>query len=267
VSRYGQYHVAEAPSALLSIHIHDGSALKVVDHEPKMGVLEQENFARQGIDTSVVVPGAPKVDALGNCVLNAGTVALSNVLDKAAFFKATGCGNYGDTVNGEKFAIRSYNGCTDQTGTPAQEWPPTDCGSSGPYLVQYFQSLKLISGQRIAHGAQNLVSLLQGDGVAQGGPFLNAWEEPPTNAVVDSNGSMVTLEAQIRQGVAGGHETYLSGIVKLALSATGVVIPEKTILKARNSWSPSFGDHGSFYLHLSTLVALGGYYDFRQLVA
>jgi hypothetical protein len=252
---------------MLSLHIHKGAQLKEVDHEPPMGVLEQENFGAQGIDTSAVVPGAPKVDALGNCVLNAGAVALSAVMTAPNYFQATGITSYADTVGGEKFAIRSYQGCTDQTGSPASEWPPTDCGSSGPYLVQYMKSLKLISGQQIAHGSQNLVSLLQSGCVLEGGPFLNAWEQPPASSIVDGNGSASQLEDQIKLGVAGGHETLITAIVRLRLTTTGVVIPEQTIVRVRNSWGATFGDKGSFYIHLSTLVALGSYYDFRQLVA
>lgn len=267
---FGQFHVAEAPSAMLSLHQYTGAELKEVDHEPKIGVLDQEDFGTQGIDTSVIVPGAPKVDALGNCVLNAGTSGLSNILDEVAFLAATGCSSYTDTKTGEVFAIKSYHGCTEQTGQPADEWAApqwVDCGSSGPYLVEYFKSLKLISGQKIASGAQNLVSLLQTGGICEGGPFLNAWEEPGSDAMVDGNGSASTLEEQIQQGVAGGHETYISAIEKLVLSATGQVEPQKTILRVRNSWSKSWGDAGSFRIHLSTLVALGRYFDFRQFVA
>lgn len=264
---YGQFPTAEAPSALLSLHMHDGGPLHEVDHEPKLDVLEQENFARQGIDVTQLVPGARPTDALGCCVFNAGTVALSNAVDKTTFLAATGCADYHDTKAGEEFAIVSYHAGTDQTGTPDQEWPPTDCGSSGPYLVQYFQSKGYIKGQQIAHGPQNIVSLLQSNGICQGGPFLNVWEEATSHTTVDGDGSYDTLMAQMRLGVAAGHETYISAIEKLAVTATGLVIPEQTILRVRNSWSRSWGDDGSFYLHLSTLVALGSYYDFRAFVA
>ncbi len=264
---YGQFNVPEAPSALMSLHWHDGTTLKEVDWEPKLAVLEQENFFAQGIDTATLVTGAPKVDALGNCTANAFTVAYSNVAPDEATFRAhTATTGYEDAVGGECFAIRFYAGETHLTGVPSEEWPPKDCGSSGPYIVQYAQSLGLISGQRIAHGAENIISLLQNGGVLQGGPFLNAWEEPPASAIVDGDGSASALEAQIQMGVAGGHETFISGIAKLSLSITGRVEPEKTLLKVRNSWGPTFGDNGSFYIHLSTLEILGRYYDFRQIV-
>lgn len=264
---YGQFSVPEPVENLLWFHQHSGEKLAPADHEPKLGVLEQENFIRQGIDTARLVKGAPRVDALGNCTANSATVALSNVLPPARFAPATGCTNYTDTKQGEIFAILFYHGETDLTGQPGTEWPPTDCGSSGPYIVQYAQKLGLVSGQKIAHGPQNLVSLLQTDGVMMGGPFLNAWEEPPANAVVDGDGSTASLRSQVQNGVAGGHETYISAVEKLVLSETGVVTAEQTILRVRNSWGASWGDHGSFYIHLSTLVAFGQFYDFRQFVA
>jgi hypothetical protein len=264
---YGQFHVPEPLEHLAFLHLHNGTELQEVDHEPPLAVLEQENFGAQGIDTSQLVPGAPQVDALGNCTANAATVALSNVLDAELFFRAAEITSYSDTVGGEEFAIRFYHGESDLTGDSSEEWPPTDCGSSGPYIVQYAESLGLISGQKIAHGAENLVSLLQGGGVLQGGPFLNAWEDPPASGIVDGDGSLGFLEEQIEQGVAGGHETYISAIEKLSLSITGRVEPEKTILRVRNSWGKSWGAEGSFRIHLSTLVALGSYYDFRQFVA
>lgn len=267
MSKFGQYHVAEPIHNLASLHLHKGEALHAVDHEPKMAVLDQEDLFAQGIDTSKLVPGAKRVDALGSCTANATVVAVSNVLDRVRFRKFAHCESYQDTVGAERGAILFYHRCTDQTGSRAQEWPPTDCGSSGPYIVSELERLGLISGQRIAHGAQNLVSLLQSSGVLEGGPFLNAWMEPGPDAMVDGNGSLSTLESQIKLGVAGGHETYISAIEKLALSETGVVESRGTILRVRNSWSASWGDHGSFRIHLSTLVALGSYFDFRALVA
>jgi hypothetical protein len=249
------------------LHLYSGAPLTEVDHEPKIAVLDQEDLIAQGIDTSVLIPGAQKVDALGSCTANGFESALSNVLSLEAYLAYSKAASYDDTMRIEKAAISFYHGCTDQTGDPTQEWPPTDCGSSGPYVVEYAQKLGLIGGDQIASGAQNIVSMLQADGILQGTPFLNAWMDPPAGAIVDGDGSASTIQAQIASGVAGGHETYISAIVKLTLSATGLVDPENTIVRVRNSWTKSWGDNGSFYLHLSSLVALGQYSDFRQLVA
>lgn len=270
---FGQYQSTEPIENLTLVHRHDGvTPLREVDHEPKLATLDQEDLLAQGIDTSALVPGAPRVDALGSCTANATTVGVSNLGESVyvKYLTALDLTPKGDvdlftaTALGEQGAIVFYH---DETGLTSSPWPPTDSGCTGPVLVEKLQALGVVTSQRIAHGAQDLVSLLQTDGVLEGGPFLNAWMEPPATHVVDGNGTTSELEAQIRQGVAGGHETYISGIVKLSLTETGQVVPEKTILKVRNSWSKNYGDAGSFYLHLSTLVALGRYYDFRQLVA
>lgn len=275
MSRYGRYQVPEPPSALLSLHAHAGGGLKPVDHEPKMGVLDQQNLLAQGIRVSEFIPGAQDVDALGSCTANATTVALSNVLDRdvfALFIRDLGrvdgdLAVYVATAAAERAAIGFYHRCTDQTGNPGQEWPPTDCGSSGPYIVSELEALKLITGQRIAHGADNLVSLMQRDGVLMGSPWLNAWEEPTPDGFIDGDGSASTLQRQIGLGIAGGHETYLCAVEKLVVSPAGHVDPYRTILRGRNSWSASWGDHGCYRVHLSTLVTLGGHCDFRQIRA
>lgn len=264
---YGQFHVAEPLSAMARLHVYEGTVkLHEVDHEPSLAVLDQEDLVAQGIDTSTLVTGARRVDALGSCTANASTVALSNAMDKAAFLKLIGTTSFQDTKAGEEWAIRFYHSCTDQTADPSQEWPPTDCGSSGPYIVQEAKAQGLVAGDKIAHGADDLVSLLQTGGVLQGTPFFNSWETPDSGGFVDVDGSPDSLSAAIQSGVAGGHETYISAVEHLVLTATGRVDALKTVLRVRNSWSKSWGDHGSFRMHLSTLVMLGRYCDFRQLV-
>jgi hypothetical protein len=263
------------------VHHHAGEPLKEVKHAIPLAVLEQENFAAQGIDTSALVAGAPKVDALGNCVLNAGTAAVSFLGPEtySAYLakllpSSPSPAQYGGSValfadakTGEEAAIVAYHGCTDQTHNSQTEWPPTDCGSSGVYLVEYLKALGIVSSQKVAHGAQNIASLLQTGPVLNGGPFFNSWEEPGPLGMIDGNGTASDLEAAIRSGVAGGHERLSFEIEKLVISATGKVEPEKTVLVDRNSWGKSWGDDGCYRVHLSTYVALGQYMDFRELVA
>jgi hypothetical protein len=272
MSLFGRYQVAEAPSSLLTAHFHDGvSPLHEVDWEPKVGVLDQSNLDKQGIDVSTFIPGAPKgVKALGSCTAQGTTSALSNLLVVEAFAAFVGVAPddvYTDAKAAEIAAIKFYHACSSQTGDPGQEWPPTDCGSSGPYIVTELQLQKLCSDDVIAHGAQNIVSLMQQGGLLVGQPFLNAWMEPDSNGFIDGDGSDSTLQAQIQLGVAGGHETYLSAIERLCFLPSGLVDAYNTVIRFRNSWNKSWGDNGSYRAHLSTYVTLGQYCDFRLLVA
>ena len=266
MSKFGQYHVAESPSSLLRLHFHQGGPLQAVDHEPRVDVLDQEDLIAQGIDTAALVPGAKTVDALGSCTAQATTAAISNTMDEDAFCATTGAASYTDTKVAEEWAITFYHRCTDQTGDPSQEWPPTDCGSSGPFVVQELEKLNLATGDQIAHGAENIVSLMQADGLLVGQPFLNAWMEPDAHGFIDGDGTIAQLERDIQGGVAGGHETYWSAIEHLALTETGGIDVLNTVIRFRNSWSKSWGDNGSARLHLSTYMALAAYCDWRQLV-
>lgn len=280
--KFGRFQIVEPQENMTLFHRHDGvTTLATSDFEPLNGVLDQEDLVAQGIDVSTFIPGAPAdVAELGSCTANATMSAASRLGDSTAYASLVAAifavvasqpgggpfGGYDDVKTIEEAAISFYHGCTDQTGDPSEEWPPTDCGSSGPYIVEYLQALKLISGQKIAATMQDLCSLLQTGPVLQGTPFFNAWMEP-TNGFVDGNGTQADIEAAIKSGVAGGHETCISGIQAIALSETGVIVPEKTIFKVRNSWTKSWGDNGSFYIHASTLSAISKYCDFRQLIA
>jgi hypothetical protein len=247
------------------VHFHTGAALKEVDHEPPIPVLDQEDLFKQGIDTSALIKGAQKADALGSCTANATTASLSERYAAAGKPLPAGLSTT-DAVADEEFAIRFYHACTDQTGDPSQEWPPTDCGSTGLYCCQELMKQKLIGSYKTASGAQNVASLLQAGTVIQGTPFFYAWMEPDANAFVDGDGSMAALKKAIASGVAGGHETCISAIEKLTVTGTGQVVPEKTVVRVRNSWDASWGDYGSFRLHLSTLQMLGSNCDFKQFI-
>lgn len=266
-TKLGRYHVAEPPSMLRAMHLHDGSQLREVDHEPPLAVLDQEDLMAQGIRTSQLVPGASDVDALGSCVFNATTAHLSTVLPESDFLSVTGAHGYGDAVDAEKYAIGLYHETTDLTGDPASEWPPTDCGSSGLFVCKELEAQRVIAGHKTAVGADNLVSLMQSGTVIVGQPWFQSWFNPDAAGFVDGDGTADALRSSISSGVAGGHETCISAVERLAFTPSGLVDPFQTVLRVRNSWAAGWGDHGSYRIHASTYVMLGGYCDFRQMQA
>src|ERR1039458_5687468 len=275
---YGRNHVPEPTRSLARMHFDVGARkLTTASHEPLIGVLDQSDLVAQNIRTSSFIPGCKTdADGLGSCTANSTMAALSRVLSSQAFFGLPATMGYSsalpaitgvDDVAGiERYAIGFYHADTDQTGDLTTEWPPTDCGSSGADVVTELEHLGVIASDRVA-GVGNLVSLLQADGVMMGSPFFNSWEQPDIHGFIDNNGSVEALQRAIASGLAGGHETYISAVEQIALTETGLVIPNKTVLRVRNSWSATWGDHGSFRVHLSTLVNLGSACDYRQLVA
>lgn len=263
-TRYGRIAVAEPPSSLTRMHMHDGTELKPVIHEIPIPTLDQEDLENQGINVAELIPGAKEVDALGSCVANATTAALSAILPDA---RLDAIGITGNAVDDEEFAIRLYHELTMLTGNSSSEFPPEDCGSSGLYSCQYLEAHGIISGHKIAHGGESILSLLQEGPLIVGQPYLAAWEQPEAPGYfVDGDGSLETLYEQIKQGVAGGHETCVHGIDHIEYDEFGYLDPFKTTLIFRNSWG-QWAAAGEAKIHLSTFVALGNYCDFRLLIA
>lgn len=274
---YGRVQVAEPASALASLHLHDGTPLKEVDHETPLGVLDQSDLIAQGIHTSRFIPGCKQdAEALGSCTANTAIEAVAGLLseqDFVAFCRsliadkaAETCSDYGDVKGAERAVIGFYHACTDQTGETNAEWPPTDCGSSGPYMYELLKRLGVISGQKITHAGEGLVSLLQTGIVCVGSPWFYSWEEPDKDGFIDGDGSPAALEAAIRSGVAGGHETSMVAVEKIAFTGMGAIDPQDTIIRTRNHWRVSWGDSGCCRSHLSTWMMLSGQCDFRGFV-
>jgi hypothetical protein len=274
---YGRYQVAEPPANLAALHFRDASVtLKTVDHETPIGVLDQSDLIAQGIHASRFIPGCKHdPEALGSCTAETWLEAIARKLPQALLLEmckglinhaaSASPTGYEDVHGLQRAAIAFYYKCTHQTGEAGQEWPPTDCGSSGPYIVDESISLGVSKGQKIAHGADNIVSLLQTDGLLMGSPFFFSWEEPASDGFIDGKGRVADLEAAISSGLAGGHETYMSAIEKLTVLPTGHVDPFNTTLRHRNHWTKGWGDEGCFRSHLSTWTLLGNQVDLRQL--
>ena len=173
--------------------------------------------------------------SLGSCTANATTVSLGQMLTAAGRPLPAGL-SAANAVMSEEWAIRFYHACTDQTGDPAQEWPPTDCGSTGLYCCHELMKQGLAGSYKTASGAQNIASLLQAGTVIQGTPYFNAGMEPGPDAFLDGDGSPDALQA----GRLPGSDVKLAAIacasrtsVKVQLAGAGVTAEPSTVTVAR----------------------------------
>jgi hypothetical protein len=267
-TKFGRTRVLEPFENMSRLHLAATTSrpLQTVRHTLRTPVLDQEDLFKQGIDTAEIVPGAPKVDALGSCVANATTAALSAGLTFGELDGLLPPGAprlSGDPITDESFAIFLYHALTTQGG--AEGWPPVDQGSSGLAACDWLEHQALIDGYHIAHGPENILSLMQYGPVITGQPWLNAWMQPGGDGFIDGDGSMGKLAEDIAGGVAGGHETCWYGIEEIGSTLDGGVDPATTVIRFRNSWSEAWGLSGDGLAHLSTFAALGHWCDFRQL--
>lgn len=262
-TKFGQYSVAEPVTQQLLFH--RGESLREVSHAMPLPVLDQEDLIKQGVNTATLVEGAKVVDALGSCTCNAGTSSLAERLVAAGKNLPDGLSE-SDAAKDEAYAIMLYHAVTDQTGNPAQEWPPTDCGSTGLFVCTELEHQGLITSHTAPAGVSGALSALQDGTVIEGGPWFNSWMEPDADGFIDGDGSLEALEAAVNSGVAGGHERCQVGIAQLAQSRKGGLELGKTVIEVLNSWSESFGKNGRFYVHASTYNYLNGYMDYKQFI-
>lgn len=264
-TKFGQFRVSE-PFHFDRMHLHEeGTQLREVSWDIPIPVLDQEDLLEQGILVSTLIKGATNVDALGSCTANASMASLAERLT-ADDKDITEAGLSGDAVADEKRAIIFYHDDTTQTGDPAQEYPPTDCGSTGLYCCRELIREKLISDYKTGAGAAALLSMLQTGSVIEGTPWFNSWMKPDSDGFVDGDGSFAAVAEAVESGVAGGHETCVHAIMQLAQDSRGVLDLKKTVVKVRNSWSAAFALDGDFLLHASTLQMLSQFVDYKQFV-
>lgn len=261
-TKFGRVHRAEPFRAETAHFYKAGTALRETSWPIPLPVLDQEDLLSQGIDTSALVKGAQKVDALGSCTANATTASL------AALYHAAHrpLPMPSDAVGAEEYAIKFYAACTHQTGQTSEEWPPTDCGSTGEACCTELEKQSLIGSRLSAGNATGMLSLLQHRSVIQGTPWFYSWMSPDSQGYIDGDGSSDALEEAILSGVAGGHETCIWKIEQLAQASNGSIDLQKTVLRVRNSWSDAFALEGDFLIHASTLDYLAGYVDFKAFV-
>ena len=249
-------HQALDPRSLAYRRPYAGEPIHVTAWEPRIPVLDQQRLLEQDIRTSTLFEGVEDVDALGSCTGNAGTAALSVLLDTA---QAAEAGlDTSDARAAEEWAIRLYADATTADQWHDATWPAEDCGSSGLGVVKALRRRGLIHQYGHATTAHELCRDLQTGPVLMGMPWLNAFFEPDKSGFVDHDPEWTT------SGTAGGHEVCITALEDVALDENGHLIPEHTVLRFINSWSESWGDHGSGRLYLTTYLALRPEIDLCQ---
>lgn len=133
-----------------------------------------------------------------------------------------------DTSLDEVLAVKVYSLATSLDSYSGQ-YPPTDTGSDGLSAAKAAKQFGLISGYTHALSLNAALTALQSGPVITGVDWYQGFDNP------DANG-LVKISGQVR----GGHEFVVTGFD-----------PATNLVKARNSWGPSFGQNGFFYFSTS----------------
>ncbi|MFI0822315.1 hypothetical protein ACH4TX_41920 [Streptomyces sp. NPDC021098] len=249
-------HQALDPRSLAYSRPYSGEPIRATAWEPRIPVLDQQRLLEQGIRTSALFEGVEDVDALGSCTGNAGTAALSVLLDRA---QAAEAGlDTADARAAEEFAIGLYADATTADQWKDATWPVQDCGSSGLGVAKALRRRGLIHQYGHATTAHELARDLQAGPVLMGLPWLNAFFEPGKSGFIDHDPGWAD------SGTAGGHEVCIVALEDVALDEHGRLIPEHTVLRFRNSWGSDWGDSGDGRLYLTTYLALRPEVDLCQ---
>lgn len=129
----------------------------------------------------------------------------------------------------QKDAYHLYAIETQQEGQP---WPPNDPGGSGLAVCKAAKSLKWITSYTHAFGIDQALRALVLRPVITGVSWMTSFDSPDSNGLVS-----IAAGATVR----GGHEILADEI-----------IAEHELVGFWNSWGPSFGLGGRFYMSFST---------------
>lgn len=240
-------HLVLDPRSLAYRRPYDGQPLRATEWEPRIPVLDQQNLRAQGIYTSRDYGLTDDVDALSSCTGNAATALLSILLTKE---QAVGAGlNTDDAAAAEHYAIGLYADATERDQWQDAQWPSQDVGSSGLGVAKVLRDRGLIDQYGHATTAEELCTLLQAGPVLLGMPWFSAFSEPDASGFVDADPNWASSPLE------GGHEVCVTALEAVAL-VDGSLDPARTILRFRNSWGTTYGDHGDGRLRLSTVLAL-----------
>ncbi|MEV6165807.1 hypothetical protein AB0L71_28610 [Streptomyces sp. NPDC052052] len=250
----GRHQVLD-PRSLAYRRPYDGQPLRATAWEPRIPVLDQTNLLSQGIHTAQSYGLEADVDALSSCTGNAATALLSILLTPEQAYAASL--NTADAAEAEHFAIGLYADATSCDQWSDMAWPTQDVGSSGLGVAKAMRARGLIDQYGHATTAEELCTLLQSGPVLMGMPWFSGFSDPGPDGFIDADPDWATSP------IEGGHEVCLTALDDVAVQ-DGALIPDHTVLRFRQSWGASWGDHGDGRLRLSTYLALRDQIDLIQ---
>ncbi|MFD4795894.1 hypothetical protein [Streptomyces anulatus] len=240
-------HQALDPRSLAYRRPYDGQPLRATAWEPRLPVLDQTRLLSQGIHTAEAYGLESDADALASCTGNAATALLSILLTPEQAHAAAL--NLTDAAMAQHFAIGLYADATTCDQWSDLAWPDQDVGSSGLGVAKAMRARGLIDQYGHANTAEELCTLLQTGPVLMGMSWHESFSAPNNHGFIDSDSSWVDSELE------GGHEICVTALEEVA-HVDGVLNLERTVLRFRQSWGPSWGDHGEGRMRLSTYEAM-----------
>lgn len=214
----GRHVQLDERSRMYQVQAKATSALKTVAHTRYVPILDQSNLRAQGVNLS----GSP--DALNSCTGNAGIGAVGSLplyIKQPLSLRR----QLRDPKSAEAQAVDLYAEATELDEFP-ETYPPTDDGSSGLGIAKALINKGIITSYDHAFDLQALLTALQTSPVLFG---IN-WYESMFDAHPDGT-------VEISGAIAGGHEVIIDAIFM-----------EAQKLRIANSWSPTWGDEGCFFL-------------------